>query len=47
MKISGKVICIKNTQLFTEYPSVLHNSLNPRLLAGMNDELPVNVSHYI
>ncbi len=30
-------------------PSGLHNSLNPRpeLLAGMNNDLPVKVGHYI
>jgi hypothetical protein len=30
-------------------PFFLHNSLNPRpeLLAGMNDDLPVKVGHYI
>ncbi len=39
----------KYTHLFDENPSVLHNSLNPRpeLLAGMNDDLPVKVFHYI
>ncbi len=34
---------------FYENPNGLHNSLNPRPepLAGMNDDLPVKVSHYI
>jgi hypothetical protein len=42
-------ICIYHTYLFNENPSGLHNSLNPRPepLAGMNDDLPVKVGHYI
>jgi hypothetical protein len=51
MKISGKVYMhiLYCTYLFDEYPNGLHNSLNPRpeLLAGMNDDLPVKVGHYI
>ena len=48
MKLSGKVYMhIKYTFIY-ENPSGLHNNLNPRLelLAGMNDDLPVKVSHY-
>ncbi len=50
MKISGEVyMLIYRTYLFNENPSDLHNSLNPRpeALAGMNDDLPVKVGHYI
>jgi hypothetical protein len=37
------------TKLFTKIPTVIHNYLNPRpkLLVGMNDELPVHVGHYL
>jgi hypothetical protein len=43
MKILGKVYM----NLFDEIPNGLHNSLNPRpeLLAGADDDLPVNISH--
>ncbi len=36
------------THLFDKNPSGLHNNLNPRLElhGGVNDELPVKVSHY-
>jgi hypothetical protein len=37
------------TQLFNEIPSSTNNSFNPRpeLLVGRNDDLPVQVSHYL
>ncbi len=51
MKISGKVsMHIKyRTHLFGENPSGLHNSLNlrPEPLAEEDDNLPLNVGHYI
>ena len=37
------------TQLFNEIPTGIHNSLNPipDLLVGTDDDLPVQVSHYL
>ena len=42
-------VYIYHTYLVNENPSGLHNSLNPRpkLLAGINDDLPVKVGHNI
>jgi hypothetical protein len=49
MKISGKIYMHIIYTFFNENSSVLHSSLNPRpeLLASMNDDLSVKVSHYI
>ncbi len=46
MKISG--IFYMHKHLFDKNPSGLHNNLNPRLKlhGGVNDDLPVKVSHY-
>ena len=48
MKISGIVYMHIINIYLIKNPSGLHNNLNPRLelLAGMNDDLPVKVSHY-
>ena len=48
MEISGTVYMHIIYTFFDKNPSGFYNNLNPRLelLAGMNDDLPVKVSHY-
>jgi hypothetical protein len=48
MKISGIVYMHIIYTFIDKNPSGLHDNLSPRLelFAGMNDDLPVKVSHY-
>ncbi len=46
---SGRTVPLIPTHLFEKIPTGLHNSRNPRpeLLAGVYDDLPVLVCHYL
>ncbi len=48
-EIQEKFTCILHTHLLDEILTGLHNSLSsrPEFLAGKDDDLPVNVGHYI
>ena len=48
-KFQKKFICVSHTHLVNEIPTGLNNSFNqrPELLAWLDDDLPVLVSHYL